>query len=521
VHSQLLPARIDSVADHQREARRTQLSAYLAVLGVGLLIGIAGFGAIASPTALATAALLCVVAAILLRPVTGVYLTVFFSVIGDGSTMNSYPFNFNFSSPRSMLYLSDALPFSPLDLCLILTVVSWFLAAAGSRDWTLRTRPLLRPMLVFSALLAFGLLWGIGRGGSLTVAMWELRPLTYLVLMYVFATHLFTRSKQYVLLAWLIALAIAIQHVFVLQFYFGLSAAQREAMQALTEHQTSLLYTFVLILTLALWLFRRCSWTARLLLLILCVPTLWVFVLSERRAGFVALVVGFIVLGVVLAFRRTRVFFVVLPIGLIGLAGYTAAFWNAEDGIGFGAVAIKSVIAPTELSESDASSDLYRQIENFNLVQTAKSQPLGVGFGQPFLQLVPLPELSVFPFQEYIPHNSVMWIWLKTGYLGLVVLLYLIAAAIRAGIQSALRLPTGDALAFITAALAYIAMFVTFAFVDMAWTAQSCLVLAVCLAAVDNVLPLWKAETRAEVATGKLDEQSFDAFEQLMALPRR
>ena len=99
--------------------------------------------------------------------------------------------------------------------------------------------------------------------------------------------------------------------------------------------------------------------------------------------------------------------------------------------MGFGAIAIKSVIAPGALSKEDESSDLYRRIENYDLVYTAHAKPLtGVGFGKPFYRPVPLPDISFDVFYQYIPHNSILWIWLKTGYLGFVALLFVIAATL-------------------------------------------------------------------------------------------
>ena len=81
----------------------------------------------------------------------------------------------------------------------------------------------------------------------------------------------------------------------------------------------------------------------------------------------------------------------------------------------------------------DASSDLYREIENFDLVYTIRAEPLtGVGFGKPFYQPAPLPDISFFVFYRYIPHNSVLWIWLKMGFVGFVAMFFVIAAALRA-----------------------------------------------------------------------------------------
>ena len=195
--------------------------------------------------------------------------------------------------------------------------------------------------------------------------------------------------------------------------------------------------------------------------------------LSERRAAVVALVAGFVVfatravLPAAEGVLRRRAHRAVLTVG------YSAAFWNATEGVGFGARAVKSVIAPDEVSERDASSDVYRVIENYNLVFTIRAEPLtGVGFGKPFYQPRTLPDISFFVFYQYIPHNSILWIWLNMGYVGFVALLFVIAAALRAGTRASLRLPSGDALAVTVGALAFIVMFFVFAFVDIAWDAR-------------------------------------------------
>ena len=152
------------------------------------------------------------------------------------------------------------------------------------------------------------------------------------------------------------------------------------------------------------------------------------------------------------------------------------------------------------------SSDAYRELENFDLVNTIRSERLtGVGFGKPFYQPAPLPDIN-FVFARYIPHNSVLWIWLKMGFLGFVALFLVIAVAIRAGVRAALTLPTGAALAVTIGALAFIVMFFVFAYVDLVWGTKTCLFLAVCMATCVNMPRLAKrpaeAHRPAEVFAG-------------------
>ncbi len=90
--------------------------------------------------------------------------------------------------------------------------------------------------------------------------------------------------------------------------------------------------------------------------------------------------------------------------------------------------AVKTVIAPGQLSLEDQSSDLYRQIEAYDIWYTIRSNELfGVGFGQQFLRPWQLPDISFFVFWEYMPHNSILWIWMKMGIGGFMAMLYLIA----------------------------------------------------------------------------------------------
>jgi O-antigen ligase len=429
----------------------------------------------------------------------------FLVMVGDAPSMPSYPFILNFSSRQSYLFVSDSLTFSPLEVYLVVMAVGWFLHSAGARRWRVGGGALLAPVLLLGTFVVGGLVWGLARGGSSNVAIWEARPLLYLVAMFLATSTLFTRTEQYVRLAWVVVLAISVQNVFALRYYFSLPPARRAGLEALTEHTTSLVYGWIFLLAIALWSFRRTSWWARVLVAVACVPTLWVFVLSQRRAAVVALVAGFVVLAVVMFFRQRKVFLIMVPVAVILTFGYTVAFWNATEGVGFGARAIKSVVAADQVSERDASSNLYRKIENFDLVYTLRAEPLtGVGFGKPFLQPAPLPDISFFVFHEFIPHNQFLWIWLKTGFFGFVTLLVLIAAALRSGIRAAMNVPSGDLLAVTACAVAFVPMFFVLNYVDISWEPKMCLLLAFSLAACANVAALSRDEQK-DVPTGRLD----------------
>lgn len=468
----------------------------------GLLISYASLIMTGPWFPLAFVLLVCLSLVIFVKPMLGIYLTVFLALVGDGPTMEWYPFGLNFSSRQSILFLHDSLTVSPIELYLAITVLAWFNKYASERQWRLEGRPVLWPMAFFVGLVALGFVWGIFvNGGDLTIAIWELRPLLYMPTMFFLTSQLFTRTTHYVHLAIVAVAAISVQNLLALRHYLSLDPVAAEELEGLTEHAASIHYDWLFVLMIALLTIRHSTPGLRFLVTLAALPTIATFVLSQRRAAVVALVAGLLVYFVILLFRQRATFFTLFPATVVMAIGYTLAFWNSSSGIGFGARAIKTVIASDELSDRDSSSNVYRLIENYNLLFTIQNNRLlGVGFGRPFEQPAALPDISFFVFFEFIPHNSILWIWLKTGYLGFVTLLVIVAFTLRAGTRAAMILPRGNVLAVTIAALAYIVMFLVFAYVDIAWDSRSTLFLGTCIALCANIVRLWEHEQSGDVA---------------------
>ncbi|MGE0600082.1 MAG: O-antigen ligase family protein [Dehalococcoidia bacterium] len=151
---------------------------------------------------------------------------------------------------------------------------------------------------------------------------------------------------------------------------------------------------------------------------------------SGRRAATLVLLVGGLSIGALLFPRRPMlVILTAIPLALAGSV-YLAAYWNQEYGaIAQPARAIRSQFDPTI---RDESSDDYRTIEKYDVIQTIRVNRLfGVGFGQPFYEFQPLPNLGSFwSLQKYTPHQNILWLWLKMGILGIAVVLGFAAAAL-------------------------------------------------------------------------------------------
>jgi hypothetical protein len=88
--------------------------------------------------------------------------------------------------------------------------------------------------------------------------------------------------------------------------------------------------------------------------------------------------------------------------------------WNAH---GKWAKPVQSLKSVTQ--QKDASS-ATRDIENYNLLQTLKQNPLnGSGYGHKYLEIVKAYDISgIFEAYRYVPHNSILWFWGVGGVLG-------------------------------------------------------------------------------------------------------
>jgi hypothetical protein len=197
----------------------------------------------------------------------------------------------------------------------------------------------------------------------------------------------------------------------------------------------------------------------------------------------IALFVGVVILASVLFYRRRRAFWVFVPTTLVLALGFIAATWNATGAAGLMSGAVKTVLFPDQLSAADAGSDLYREIEAFDVWFTIQqSKVAGIGFGNKFLTPVALPDISFFELWQYLPHHAMLWIWLKMGFFGFVSMLFLFGRAVQHGTRTVLSVTLPEHAAVAVVGLSYVVMFLVFAYVDIAWDVRSTVFLAISFA---------------------------------------
>lgn len=426
-------------------------------------------------------------AVIIYKPRYGIYLTLFFTLVGDSILIPTYPFFKNFSSAESLFYIHDALIFSPLELFLVLALISWLGQAAMKRKLDFYSGPLFWPVMVFTAFVILGLAYGLARGGDTNIALWEVRPILYLPIMLVLVSNLLTKREDVSHLMWVIMIALFIEGLVGSWYYFFVLKRNLELVDRITEHSAAIHMNTFFVFVFAVWLYKA-SPTKRILMPFMIPPVLLTYLATQRRAGYITLLLALLLLAIILYVENRRAFlFIVPPVALAGLL-YLGAYWNQGGAIAKPAQAVKSVIALDQANESDQRSTFYRQIENYNSLVTIRSAPLtGVGFGNQFINAVPLPDISFFEWWQYMTHNSIIYIWMKAGFGGFLALLVLVGLAIMTGMRVVLRMPHGGLRAAALLAVIYIAMHFLYAYVDLSWDSQSMIYLGAMLGLI-NVL---------------------------------
>ncbi len=472
------------------QARRSAISDLIWMLGILGMTSLIGFMMLRdgpSPAILAWIAYLLGIAAIVYRPRYGVYLIVFFTLLGDALLSPWYPFNKNFSSFESLLFLNNSVSFTPLESYLGLTLISWLSRMAFTRQWKVYWGPLSIPVLTFIAFIAFSLFYGILTGGNLTMALWQSRTIFYLPMMVLFVGNLIERREHISWLMWAIILPICIDGISgstyvatVLQFDLG-------GVERIAEHSLSIHFNAIYIILCAIVMFRASS-SKRTVIISMLPFVMLAYVANNRRASFISLGIVLVLMAIVLYRVNRKAFWLIVPmVAAIGIA-YTVVFWNAGGPLGAPAKAVRSVIGEPDLR--DASSNIYREQENLNILFNIHSKPLtGIGFGNRFYIIVQMADISNnFPFYEYLTHNSFLWIWMYAGAGAFFSLLILIGMSIVVGVRTLYRMPGGDLSMTAAFAVLYVIMHFIYTYVDMSWEGQSMILVGTSMGLINSLM---------------------------------
>ena len=306
---------------------------------------------------------------------------------------------------------------TPMELHLFLIITVWFMLIIMGKKVLLQGVPVWFPALLFFFWLTMAMIYGMGRGGDFLPALWELRALFYLGVMYFFIPQVIQTRTQLQSFIWVCISAVAFKA------FQGIIRLVRMGFQfgdrtELTNHEDPLFFIALFILLFGLAFFGGNNKQKRVLAWLL-LPLSAVFVLAQRRATYGALGIALIAFIVILPKKeRWMMMRIILP-GLVLFGIYLAAFWNTQSTVGYPAQLVKSSFSTEQEMTGDRYySNLYRKFENYNLAATVQKSPLiGIGFGNKYDQPVSLAAIP-FSLRDYIPHNEIFWLIVKMGVVG-------------------------------------------------------------------------------------------------------
>jgi hypothetical protein len=316
------------------------------------------------------------------------------------------------------------------EVCLMVTALAWLVTRKRVRGAHIE-RTLTIPIIAFGALLAFGVVNGLTQaGGDLTFALWEVRAFAVLIAVYLLSCVFISSEDRVNDLIWSVLIASTVLAVDnTLRWLLILRSVSSDDLAY--DHVDSVVLVFATLLCLCLLAFGGTRAQRRYALVTL---PLFLFAMEamKRRAAFVILAVGVLILCVFLLRLRPRIFWRIVPPVALACVLYLAVFWNQNGTLAQPARAISSQFSP---DPRDAASNDYRVVERYDIISNIERAPLtGLGFGQQYVMYIPLPNLgTVWPFWHYMTHNAILWVWMKDGALGFAAFWWLLGRGVYDG----------------------------------------------------------------------------------------
>lgn len=317
------------------------------------------------------------------------------------------------------------------EVFMLLLLVFTLLRIASTRAVRFDRGSLMRPLGLYMLMILLGEVNGLASGGDLRLSLWEVRPQVYMFVAYILACNLVTTRKQVDTLVWIVLVGTGIKGLQGLWRYQVTLQGNIHSVETLLSHEQSFFFDASLTLTAILFLYAG-SPRMKSIALFLAPFVVVSDIANQRRAGILALGLGLVVLLVITAIahppRRRTVAIIILALAVVG-PPYYLAFKNSSGLTGEIARAISSTTTP---NARDASSNLYRINEDKDIMATMRTSPIiGYGFGKPMLTPYPLADISnIYEFWNIMPHDSILWVWMRLGTVGYLLLWLIIGTAI-------------------------------------------------------------------------------------------
>jgi O-antigen ligase len=300
----------------------------------------------------------------------------------------------------------------------LLLFIHWYRRLSGSRIDSLAYRGVAKPLslaLVCSLVAVFAeFANGVLHGGDMQMAKIQIQTFVFTMMLAYLLSVALRGIQDYKVIGRLILAAACMKAVLAIYVYKEIMPTLVPSAEVATTHGDSMLFTTAAMLLISRFYEqpnrRNLILTAGFLPLMV-----WAMIANNRRTAWVEIAASIITLYIIS--HRTklkRLITQTLVLSVPVVIGYIAVGWNSSS----------RIFAPikTFRSVGDGQVDpstLYRDLENFNLIQMLKEHTLlGSGFGQPYKIVVIMPDISFFQEWRFMPHNSVLGLWAFTGWLG-------------------------------------------------------------------------------------------------------
>ncbi|MBP7777750.1 MAG: O-antigen ligase family protein [Acidobacteria bacterium] len=324
-----------------------------------------------------------------------------------------------------------------------------------------------------AALVAFG----AARGGDIQMAKVQVQGfLQLLAVAYLFGVSL-RGTRDYRWLGGVIVAAASVKAAMALWVRATLPAmvpdrwgAMRELEYA-TNHGDSLLFACAAAVLVGP-LFHRPTRHQIVRFALLMPVVVAGLVANDRRIAWVQLglvAIAFLLMNPASALTRRVARGLVLMSPL--LLAYTVVGWSSPSRVFAPVGFVRSIVQPERTDGSLDRSTLFRDVENFNLVNTFRSNPVvGTGFGHPFVVTVEGDALPDFVEYGFLPHNSMLGLWAFTGFIGFSGIFGALVVAALLAVRARARAPTSEHAIAAVAVVGCLGAYVVHLWADIGFT---------------------------------------------------
>lgn len=313
---------------------------------------------------------------------------------------------------------------TPMELHLLFILFVWIVLLAVGRRRFVSGVIVKGPAILFFLAMGGTILHGVViKGGDPIIALWESRALAYLGLMLFFVPQLIQSEKQLTGLLWTCIAGISFKALqgalryASMGFTFGYWP---HIYETFTNHEDPVFFVTLFILAIAFSLFRVRSSLQKAVIILMPLLLLG-FIAGQRRATYASFAAALLAFVAILPSPQLRMFIRRFSIVALVFGVYVGIFWNSQSRIGAIAQQFKATFTdePGVRGQKDVESTFYRKLETYNLSYTFLRSPIvGIGFGQPFETPARLWNLGINKLGKYIPHNQIIWVFVKMGVAG-------------------------------------------------------------------------------------------------------